>query len=92
MLSWERSYIYAFVAKETSYTNNNNIEENIPRLLSVLCQGDVNKNLEKHQGLTRLFADVLDFVFEFDYWKVTKEKEKGLIYRVGANLFYFEFY
>lgn len=46
------------------------IEENIPRLLDVLCQGDVNKNLEKHQGLTRLFADILDFVFEFDFLKV----------------------
>lgn len=47
------------------------IEENIPRLLNVLCQGgDVNKNLETHQGLTKLFADMLDFVFEFDYLKV----------------------
>ncbi|KAI7849889.1 hypothetical protein BDC45DRAFT_263917 [Circinella umbellata] len=52
------------------YEYASELEENIPRLLSVLCQGDVNKNLEKHQGLTKLFADILDFVFEFDYWKM----------------------
>ncbi|KAI9315814.1 hypothetical protein BX666DRAFT_1878434 [Dichotomocladium elegans] len=46
------------------------LEENVPRLLNVLCKGDVNKNLEQHQGLTRLFADILDFVFEFDYLKM----------------------
>jgi hypothetical protein len=38
--------------------------------LNILCQGDVNKNLQTHQGLTKLFADVLDFVFEFDHLKV----------------------
>lgn len=57
-------------------TSSFSIEENIPRLLDVLCQGDVNKNLEKHQGLTRLFADILDFVFEFDFLKV-KSHEFG---------------
>ncbi|KAI8384265.1 uncharacterized protein BYT42DRAFT_511694 [Radiomyces spectabilis] len=46
------------------------LKENMPRLLNVLCQGDVNKNLEKHQGLTKLFADLLDFVFEFDHLKM----------------------
>ncbi|CDH55283.1 protein fam49b isoform 1 [Lichtheimia corymbifera JMRC:FSU:9682] len=52
------------------YEYASELEENIPRLLDVLCQGDVNKNLEKHQGLTRLFADILDFVFEFDFLKM----------------------
>ncbi|KAF7731777.1 Protein fam49a [Apophysomyces ossiformis] len=46
------------------------LQDGMPRLLNVLCQGDVNKNLEKHQGLTKLFADLLDFVFEFDYLKM----------------------
>lgn len=44
--------------------------EGVPRILNVLCQGDVAKNLEKYQGLTKLFADILDFVFEFDHLKV----------------------
>ncbi|KAI8148379.1 hypothetical protein BJV82DRAFT_591917 [Fennellomyces sp. T-0311] len=52
------------------YEYASEIEENIPRLLGVLCQGDVTKNLERHQGLTRLFADILDFVFEFDHLKM----------------------
>lgn len=60
----------------TLLTSSFSIEENISRLLDVLCQGDVNKNLEKHQGLTRLFADILDFVFEFDFLKV-KSHEYG---------------
>lgn len=46
------------------------IGQAVPELLQVLCQGDVAKNLENHQGLTKLFADMLDFVFEFDYLKV----------------------
>ena len=45
--------------------------EGVPKILDVLCQGDVGKNLERHQGLTKLFADILDFVFEFDHLKVT---------------------
>lgn len=46
------------------------IEEGLPKLLSVLCQGDVSKNLERNQGLAKLFAELLDFVFEFDHLKV----------------------
>ncbi|KAI8583666.1 hypothetical protein K450DRAFT_183099 [Umbelopsis ramanniana AG] len=46
------------------------LEDCLPQLLSMLCSGDVNKNLEKYQGLTKLLAEILDFVFEFDYLKM----------------------
>lgn len=39
-------------------------------LLNVLCEDGVTKDLDRHPGLTKLFADILDFVFEFDYLKV----------------------
>lgn len=39
-------------------------------LLNVLCKDGVTKDLDRHPGLTKLFADILDFVFEFDYLKV----------------------
>lgn len=52
-------------------THHSIIGQAVPELLQVLCQGDVAKNLENHQGLTKLFADMLDFVFEFDYLKVS---------------------
>ncbi|CEP13975.1 hypothetical protein [Parasitella parasitica] len=46
------------------------LQEGLPKLLGVLCQGDVSKNLEKNQGLAKLFAELLDFVFEFDNLKM----------------------
>ncbi|KAI8144311.1 hypothetical protein BJV82DRAFT_609055 [Fennellomyces sp. T-0311] len=49
---------------------SSDLREGVPRLLNVLCQGEVGKNLERHQGLTKLFADILDFVFEFDHLKM----------------------
>jgi hypothetical protein len=46
-------------------------ERGIPMLLNVLCKdGVTTKDLDRHPGLTKLFADILDFVFEFDYLKV----------------------
>lgn len=42
----------------------------IPILLNVLCKDGTTKDLDRHPGLTKLFADLLDFVFEFDYLKV----------------------
>lgn len=40
-------------------------------LLNVLCKdSSTTKDLDRHPGLTRLFADILDFVFEFDYLKI----------------------
>ncbi|CAO3657596.1 unnamed protein product [Mucor hiemalis] len=52
------------------YEYSSDLQEDLPKLLSVLCQGDVNKNLEKNQGLAKLFAELLDFVFEFDHLKM----------------------
>ncbi|KAI9320405.1 hypothetical protein BX666DRAFT_1875076 [Dichotomocladium elegans] len=46
------------------------MREGVPQLLQILCQqADVARNLEKHPALAKLFADMLDFVFEFDYLK-----------------------
>lgn len=39
-------------------------------LLNVLCKDGVTKDLDRHPGLTKLFADILNFVFEFDYLKI----------------------
>lgn len=36
----------------------------------MLCKDGTTKDLDRHPGLTKLFADLLDFVFEFDYIKV----------------------
>ncbi|GAA5805313.1 hypothetical protein EDC94DRAFT_639395 [Helicostylum pulchrum] len=52
------------------YDYSADLKEGLPKLLSVLCQGDVSKNLEKNQGLAKLFAELLDFVFEFDHLKM----------------------
>ncbi|GAN07698.1 FAM49 family protein [Mucor ambiguus] len=52
------------------YDYSADLQEGLPKLLSVLCQGDVSKNLEKNQGLAKLFAELLDFVFEFDHLKM----------------------
>ncbi|KAI8643053.1 hypothetical protein BD408DRAFT_161891 [Parasitella parasitica] len=54
------------------YKYSSELEHGIPKLLeNVLCQeGDKTKDLERHPGLTKIFAEVLDFVFEFDYEKI----------------------
>ncbi|KAI8641787.1 hypothetical protein BD408DRAFT_202134 [Parasitella parasitica] len=52
------------------YGYSADLQEGLPKLLGVLCQGDVSKNLEKNQGLAKLFAELLDFVFEFDNLKM----------------------
>ncbi|KAI9470565.1 MAG: hypothetical protein EXX96DRAFT_584860 [Benjaminiella poitrasii] len=52
------------------YDYSNDLKDNLPKLLSVLCQGDVSKNLERNQGLAKLFAELLDFIFEFDHLKM----------------------
>ncbi|ORX94737.1 DUF1394-domain-containing protein [Basidiobolus meristosporus CBS 931.73] len=46
------------------------LETVVPELLHPLCQGNANQNIEKHQALAKLFADILDFVFEFDELKM----------------------
>lgn len=42
----------------------------------MLCKDGTTKDLDRHPGLTKLFADLLDFVFEFDYIKVS---DKGYV-------------
>ncbi|KAI8371740.1 uncharacterized protein BYT42DRAFT_520226 [Radiomyces spectabilis] len=51
------------------YDYASELKEGIPRLLNVLCQEN-GATMQKHQGLTKLFADILDFVFEFDQLKM----------------------
>lgn len=48
------------------------LEDALPELLKTLCEGNVRRNIEQHQALTKLLADILDFSFEFDYLKVIK--------------------
>ncbi|GAN08339.1 FAM49 family protein [Mucor ambiguus] len=54
------------------YSYSSELERGIPMLLNVLCKdgGGTTKDLDRHPGLTRLFAEILDFVFEFDYLKI----------------------
>ncbi|KAK4513432.1 uncharacterized protein ATC70_005433 [Mucor velutinosus] len=54
------------------YTYSSELERGIPMLLNVLCKdgGGTTKDLDRHPGLTRLFAEILDFVFEFDHLKI----------------------
>ncbi|ORZ13994.1 hypothetical protein BCR42DRAFT_452582 [Absidia repens] len=68
-LAWEAVLPTVDMLREM-YDYADHLQQGIPQLLDILCQGDVNKNLQTHQGLTKLFADVLDFVFEFDHLKM----------------------
>ncbi|KAI9359848.1 hypothetical protein BD770DRAFT_419396 [Pilaira anomala] len=52
------------------YHYSSELERGIPMLLNVLCKDGVTKDLDRHPGLTKLFADILNFVFEFDYLKI----------------------
>ncbi|GAA5815522.1 hypothetical protein MFLAVUS_009034 [Mucor flavus] len=52
------------------YNYSSELERGIPMLLNVLCKDGVTKDLDRHPGLTKLFADILNFVFEFDYLKI----------------------
>ncbi|KAG1117860.1 hypothetical protein G6F40_002640 [Rhizopus arrhizus] len=54
----------------TFYSYSSQLEKGIPTLLNVLCKDGTTKDLDRHPGLTKLFADLLDFVFEFDYIKI----------------------
>jgi len=46
------------------------LEVAIPELLRALCEGNVRNNIEQHQALTKLLAEILNFAFEFDYSKM----------------------
>lgn len=48
------------------------LEDAYPKLLKILCEGNVRKNIEQYQALTKLLAEILDFAFEFDYLKVVE--------------------
>ncbi|KAL0143119.1 hypothetical protein V8B55DRAFT_1474423 [Mucor lusitanicus] len=50
------------------YSYSSELERGIPMLLNVLCKD--GGDLDRHPGLTRLFAEILDFVFEFDHLKI----------------------
>ncbi|KAF8946491.1 Protein fam49a, partial [Entomortierella lignicola] len=52
------------------YHYSTSIETYLPQILEVLCIGDVNTNLEKHQTLAKALCKLLDFVFEFDSLKM----------------------
>ncbi|CAG8789263.1 15451_t:CDS:2, partial [Acaulospora morrowiae] len=52
------------------YEYSTSLENIMPDLLKALCEGNVRKNVEQNQALTKLLADILDFAFEFDYLKM----------------------
>ncbi|KAI7904317.1 uncharacterized protein BX663DRAFT_452027 [Cokeromyces recurvatus] len=53
------------------YNYSSELDQGIPILLQVLCKdSDTTKDLDRHPGLTKLFAEILDFVFEFDNIKI----------------------
>lgn len=52
------------------YSYSSELERGIPMLLNNLCKDGVTKDLDRHPGLTKLFANILDFVFEFDNLKI----------------------
>ncbi|CAG8528718.1 295_t:CDS:2 [Acaulospora colombiana] len=59
------------VAKLKQYFEySSSLEEAIPELLKTLCEGDVRKNFEQNQSITKALADLFDFAFEFDYLKM----------------------
>ena len=46
------------------------LEAALPKLLTGLCTGNAQENLEKKQALAKQFADALHFVLNFDDLKV----------------------
>jgi len=53
------------------YEFSNNLSEVIPLLLKALCTDDPARALEEKQSLTKMFAEVLQFVLTFDELKMT---------------------
>ncbi|CAO3592039.1 unnamed protein product [Absidia cylindrospora] len=49
------------------YQYASELQNSLPRLLFVLCK---DNQFDQHPGLTKLLAEILDFVFNFDYWKI----------------------
>ncbi|KAI9257892.1 hypothetical protein BY458DRAFT_518448 [Sporodiniella umbellata] len=54
----------------TFYSYSSDLGRGMPRLLNVLCSDGTIRHLDRQPGLTKLFVQVLDFVFEFDYLKI----------------------
>jgi len=53
------------------YEFSQRIEDIFPRILYLLCIGNIPQNLEKYQATTRKLADLLNFVLQFDDLKMT---------------------
>jgi len=53
------------------YEFSQRIEDIFPRILYVLCNGNIIQNLERYQATTRKLADLLNFVLQFDDLKMT---------------------
>jgi hypothetical protein len=53
------------------YEFSQRIEDIFPRILFVLCKGNITENLEKYQATTKKLADLLNFVLQFDDLKMT---------------------
>jgi len=53
------------------YEFSQRIEDIFPRILYILCGGNIIQNLEKYQATTRKLADLLNFVLQFDDLKMT---------------------
>ncbi|CAG8435027.1 7264_t:CDS:2 [Diversispora eburnea] len=60
----------AVVKLKRYFEYSGSLEDALPELLKALCEGNVRRNIEQHQALTKLLADILDFSFEFDYLKM----------------------
>ncbi|ORZ19602.1 hypothetical protein BCR42DRAFT_435458 [Absidia repens] len=43
------------------------LQDGLPRLLSSICK---DEHFDKHPGVTKLLAEIMDFAFDFDYWKI----------------------
>ncbi|KAI8074705.1 hypothetical protein BC940DRAFT_230821 [Gongronella butleri] len=52
----------------TFHAYSKELQDGLPRLLSVLCHDA--PHFDAHPGLTRLMTQVLDFAYDFDYWKM----------------------
>lgn len=53
------------------YEFSQRIEDIFPRILYVLCTGNIIENLEKYQATARKLADLLNFILQFDDLKMT---------------------
>ncbi|ORX57483.1 DUF1394-domain-containing protein [Hesseltinella vesiculosa] len=50
------------------YSYSRQLQDGLPRLLSVLCKD--THHFDAHPGLTKLMTQVIEFAYDFDYWKM----------------------